>query len=164
MSFVFETVCGVLFPCFWLSLPMESIVLERLVSKMCCYVSSGTLNPTHSLTLIRRCTQCCEHCCWRCCRSPSPEPVYNHEGKRTNTREVRTRKKLENERHRLIQKMLLLNPQFRPPYDYRSVASIDFVRAAYQLDILITTSSMISHLKCSGVGRLHFEVFCAIQV
>lgn len=55
------------------------------------------------------------------CRSPSPEPVYNHEGKRTNTREVRTRKKLESERHRLVQKMLAVNPQFRPPYDYRSL-------------------------------------------
>jgi len=54
------------------------------------------------------------------CRSPSPEPVYNHEGKRTNTREVRTRKKLESERHRLVQKLLAVNPQYRPPYDYRS--------------------------------------------
>ena len=45
--------------------------------------------------------------------------MYNHEGKRTNTREVRTRKKLESERHRLVQKMLALNPQYRPPFDYR---------------------------------------------
>jgi len=61
------------------------------------------------------------------CRSPSPEPVYNHEGKRTNTREVRTRKKLEGERHRLVQKMLLLNPQFRPPHDYRWAVDIESV-------------------------------------
>jgi len=60
-------------------------------------------------------------------RSPSPEPVYNHEGKRTNTREVRTRKKLEGDRHRLVQKMLLMNPQFRPPYDYRSVIIFIFL-------------------------------------
>jgi splicing factor 1 len=52
-------------------------------------------------------------------RSPSPEPVYNHEGKRTNTREVRTRKKLENDRHKLIQKVMAINPHYKPPHDYR---------------------------------------------
>ncbi|BFZ18030.1 hypothetical protein BsWGS_21069 [Bradybaena similaris] len=52
-------------------------------------------------------------------RSPSPEPIYNNEGKRMNTREYRTRKKLEEERHRLIQESLRLNPDFKPPSDYK---------------------------------------------
>uniref|UniRef100_A0A3Q3G5G7 Branchpoint-bridging protein n=1 Tax=Labrus bergylta TaxID=56723 RepID=A0A3Q3G5G7_9LABR len=50
--------------------------------------------------------------------SPSPEPIYNSEGKRLNTREYRTRKKIEEERHSLITEMVGLNPDFKPPADY----------------------------------------------
>lgn len=52
-------------------------------------------------------------------RSPSPEPIYNSEGKRLNTREYRTRKKIEEERHSLITEMVGLNPDFKPPADYK---------------------------------------------
>lgn len=52
-------------------------------------------------------------------RSPSPEPVYNHEGKRLNTREYRTRKKLEEERHHKIQEALVSNQEYKPPADYK---------------------------------------------
>ena len=57
-------------------------------------------------------------CRWR---SPSPEPIYNHEGKRLNTREYRTRKKLEEERHKMIQEALAMNPEYKPPADYKWV-------------------------------------------
>jgi splicing factor 1 len=52
-------------------------------------------------------------------RSPSPEPVYDNNGKRLNTREVRAIKKLEDERHFFITKMLNENPLYKPPADYR---------------------------------------------
>ncbi|EAA06131.5 AGAP000049-PA, partial [Anopheles gambiae str. PEST] len=52
-------------------------------------------------------------------RSPSPEPIYSSDGKRLNTREFRTRKKLEEQRHQLIQRMQSLNPDFKPPSDYK---------------------------------------------
>lgn len=52
-------------------------------------------------------------------RSVSPEPVYDAEGKRLNTREVRTLKKMELDRHNLIQKMLIENPKYKPPFDYK---------------------------------------------
>ena len=52
-------------------------------------------------------------------RSPSPEPIYNTEGKRLNTREFRVRKKLEEERHVLIQEALSLNEDYKPPADYK---------------------------------------------
>ena len=55
-------------------------------------------------------------------RSPSPEPIYSHDGKRLNTREVRVRKKLEDERHELVQQAINLNPEYRPPTDYKYVA------------------------------------------
>uniref|UniRef100_A0A3B5LA13 Branchpoint-bridging protein n=1 Tax=Xiphophorus couchianus TaxID=32473 RepID=A0A3B5LA13_9TELE len=56
-------------------------------------------------------------------RSPSPEPIYNSEGKRLNTREYRTRKKIEEERHSLITEMIALNPDFKPPADYKPPAT-----------------------------------------
>ncbi|KAF9169686.1 hypothetical protein BGX21_010118 [Mortierella sp. AD011] len=52
-------------------------------------------------------------------RSRSPEPVYNAEGKRVNTREYRYRKKLEDERHSLIEGAIKKYPDFRPPSDYK---------------------------------------------
>uniref|UniRef100_A0A0N4ZS59 Branchpoint-bridging protein n=1 Tax=Parastrongyloides trichosuri TaxID=131310 RepID=A0A0N4ZS59_PARTI len=53
-------------------------------------------------------------------RSPSPEPVYDAQGKRTNTRELRKRQELEHHRHDKIQQLLKLDPSYKPPTDYRS--------------------------------------------
>ncbi|ESO11505.1 hypothetical protein HELRODRAFT_71408 [Helobdella robusta] len=52
-------------------------------------------------------------------RSPSPEPIYGPDGKRTNTREIRVRKKLEEERHKLILIVMKTNPEYKPPFDYK---------------------------------------------
>lgn len=52
-------------------------------------------------------------------RSPSPEPIYNSEGKRLNTREFRVRKKLEEERHTLVQEAMTANSDYKPPGDYK---------------------------------------------
>ncbi|CAO3650905.1 unnamed protein product [Cunninghamella echinulata] len=52
-------------------------------------------------------------------RSPSPEPVYNADGKRVNTREYRYRKRLEDERHKLVEQALKSIPNFVPPSDYK---------------------------------------------
>jgi hypothetical protein len=46
-------------------------------------------------------------------RSPSPEPIYSHDGKRLNTREIRTKKKLEEKRHELIEQYQALNPSYK---------------------------------------------------
>ncbi|KAK7032865.1 hypothetical protein R3P38DRAFT_2919388 [Favolaschia claudopus] len=51
-------------------------------------------------------------------RSPSPPPTYDAHGRRTNTREVRYRKKLEDERIRLVDKAMKNDPNFRPPVEY----------------------------------------------
>ncbi|XP_062520497.1 splicing factor 1-like isoform X2 [Corticium candelabrum] len=53
-------------------------------------------------------------------RSPSPEPIYDHQGKRMNTREYRTKKKLEDERHKLVLELQETNPEYRPPVDYKA--------------------------------------------
>nr|CAH8871500.1 unnamed protein product [Trichobilharzia regenti] len=52
-------------------------------------------------------------------RSPSPEPIYSSDGKRLNTREYRTRKKLEDDRHALVQQLIDINPEYKPPSDYK---------------------------------------------
>ncbi|KAJ1403086.1 hypothetical protein B484DRAFT_457611 [Ochromonadaceae sp. CCMP2298] len=51
-------------------------------------------------------------------RSPSPPPKYDSSGKRSNTREVRMREALNQERVRLIEGMLKLNPTFQTPLDF----------------------------------------------
>ena len=52
-------------------------------------------------------------------RSPSPPPQYDNFGRRVNTREYRYRKRLEDERHKLIEKAMKVIPNYHPPQDYR---------------------------------------------
>ena len=52
-------------------------------------------------------------------RSPSPPPQYDNMGRRINTREYRYRKRLEDERHKLIEKAMKAIPNYHPPSDYR---------------------------------------------
>lgn len=52
-------------------------------------------------------------------RSPSPPPQYDNFGRRVNTREYRYRKRLEDERHKLIEKAMKVIHDYRPPSDYR---------------------------------------------
>lgn len=51
-------------------------------------------------------------------RSPSPAPTYDHHGRRTNTREIRYRKKLEDERNKLVERAMRSDPSYKPPNDY----------------------------------------------
>ena len=51
-------------------------------------------------------------------RSASPPPTYDAHGRRTNTREVRYRKKLEDERIKLVDRAMKNDPNFRPPVEY----------------------------------------------
>jgi splicing factor 1 len=53
------------------------------------------------------------------CRSPSPPPQYDNFGRRVNTREYRYRKRLEDERHKLVEKAMKTIPNYHPPSDYR---------------------------------------------
>ena len=51
-------------------------------------------------------------------RSPSPPPRYDKQGKRTNTREQRTKEKLTLERQNLILLAMKLNPAFKVFYAF----------------------------------------------
>ncbi|KAF8466987.1 hypothetical protein BDZ91DRAFT_793968 [Kalaharituber pfeilii] len=52
-------------------------------------------------------------------RSPSPPPQYDNFGRRVNTREYRYKKRLEDERHKLIERALKVIPNYHPPSDYK---------------------------------------------
>lgn len=52
-------------------------------------------------------------------RSPSPEPVYDNKGVRTNTREQRLKEKLVDERNYIIGELIKLDPTFQTPADYK---------------------------------------------
>jgi hypothetical protein len=51
-------------------------------------------------------------------RSASPPPKYDSNGKRTNTREVRMREALTQERIAVIEALIKLNPHYVPPSDF----------------------------------------------
>lgn len=80
-------------------------------------------------------------------RSRSPPPTYDNMGRRTNTREVRYRKKLEDERHRLVEKAMRFIPEFKPPSDYRRLTRtqekiyipVNDVRSLYPLSRTLLT-------------------------
>lgn len=52
-------------------------------------------------------------------RSPSPPPIYDANGVRLNTREIRCRDKVMDRRNRLVEDILKEDPNFKPPADYR---------------------------------------------
>jgi hypothetical protein len=52
-------------------------------------------------------------------RSPSPEPIYDSKGVRLNVREIRTKEKYIKEKNSLIEELISIDVQYRPPYDYK---------------------------------------------
>lgn len=52
-------------------------------------------------------------------RSPSPPPIYDANGVRQNTREVRMKEKLTRERNAIIEELLKMDPTYQPPSDYK---------------------------------------------
>jgi len=51
-------------------------------------------------------------------RSPSPEPIYDTQGKRLNTRDQRAKDKLAAERQKMVEMAMAMSPAFKPPADY----------------------------------------------
>ncbi|AOA64117.1 Commitment complex component [Komagataella phaffii CBS 7435] len=52
-------------------------------------------------------------------RSPSPTPIYNSNGKRINTIDIRYTEKLEKERHVLVERAMKTVPGFTAPINYK---------------------------------------------
>ncbi|KAL4445672.1 hypothetical protein ABPG74_006223 [Tetrahymena malaccensis] len=53
------------------------------------------------------------------CRSPSPDPIYNEQGKRINTRDYREQESLQKEKYNLIEEAMRINTAFIPPHDFK---------------------------------------------
>ncbi|KAI3635526.1 hypothetical protein MIR68_006164 [Amoeboaphelidium protococcarum] len=58
-------------------------------------------------------------------RSPSPEPEYDEDMKRINTRDVRYRTRLEEERNQLIEEECDADHLYKPPADYRRTPKLN---------------------------------------
>lgn len=54
-------------------------------------------------------------------RSPSPEPIYDKDGKRLNTTEQRMKDEMVDEITTLIDECKDMNPNFIPPHEFRNV-------------------------------------------
>ncbi|KAL4516099.1 hypothetical protein Ndes2526B_g00806 [Nannochloris sp. 'desiccata'] len=52
-------------------------------------------------------------------RSPSPSPIYDSNGIRQNTREVRMKEKIARQRNIIIEELLKRDPTYQPPADYK---------------------------------------------
>ena len=52
-------------------------------------------------------------------RSPSPEPIYDKNGIRQNTRDVRIRERLVKTRNHIIEELIMKDPMYKPPSDYK---------------------------------------------
>ena len=98
-----------------LFVPFFSDYSLLLLNKLCCTVSVVIETCAMIATSLILFTYSCS------CRSPSPEPIYNSEGKRLNTREFRVRKQLEEDRHGLIKQAIEEIPNYKPPADYKYV-------------------------------------------
>ena len=57
-------------------------------------------------------------------RSVSPPPTYGPDGRRSNTREIRYRKKLEEEQHKLVEYGMKHIIGFRAPVDYKRAQQV----------------------------------------
>jgi hypothetical protein len=102
------------------------------------------------------------------CRSPSPPPQYDNFGRRVNTREFRYKKRLEDERHKLIEKAMKVIPNYHPPQDYRrptktqekvyvpvnDYPEINFSMIANPLTFLTCTPNSLISLLCDFARHL----------
>ena len=70
-------------------------------------------------------------------RSPSPEPVYDRNGIRLNTREVRAKERLMERRSEIIEGLIKSDPAYRPPPDYRWALLLPIGTALHRLAKLL---------------------------
>lgn len=123
---------------------------------------SSSVTPFHSWIESLLTTELLLH------RSPSPAPQYDNHGRRVNTREYRYRKRLEDERHKLIEKAMKTIPNYHPPQDYRrptktqekvyvpvnDYPEINFSEIANPLTFLTTSPSLVQKL----ARRRHYRL------
>ena len=95
-------------------------------------------------------------------RSPSPEPIYNSNGKRLNTRLERTRNKLINQRNNAITKIKELDPTYQPPshYNYKNTKLEDKVLIPADVSWRFISFDLVDLVFVDFVDLLIFFRFC----
>ena len=78
-------------------------------------------------------------------RSPSPEPIYDKDGRRINTREVRKRDALHRERITLIEDCMKMRKTFVPPDDYKPLKKYKKI---------YLTETAVNDTKANYIGRI----------
>lgn len=91
---------------------MRALVVETAYTRIVGALVTVLIHNPVPLSLSLSPHSCIRH------RSPSPPPTYDHHGRRTNTREIRYRRKLEDERNRLVDKAMRADPNYKPPTEY----------------------------------------------
>jgi len=101
-------------------------------------------------------------------RSPSPPPQYDNFGRRVNTREYRYRKRLEDERHKQIEKAMKIIPNYHPPSDYRRPTKTQEKVYVPVNDYPEINFSMLTNpltlFSCHVVSSMLFSMLPAMQV
>ena len=96
-------------------------------------------------------------------RSPSPAPQYDNLGRRVNTREYRYKKRLEDERHRLIEKAMKTIPGYHPPSDYRRPTKTQEKVYVPVNDYPEINFSMIANPLTSNLFPFFFPMSCLLR-
>ena len=78
-------------------------------------------------------------------RSPSPEPIYDNQGKRINTREVRKRDNFLRERISLIEDCMKMRKTFVPPSDYKPLKKFKKI---------YLTDNAVNDTKANYIGKI----------
>lgn len=103
-------------------------------------------------------------------RSPSPPPQYDNFGRRVNTREYRYKKRLEEERHKLIEKAMKIIPGYHPPSDYRRPTKTQEkvyvpVNDYPEINFSMIANPLTSNLfPCSILPSARLAALCALTI
>lgn len=97
-------------------------------------------------------------------RSPSPPPKYDSNGKRTNTREVRMREKLMQQRTNIIESLIKINPLYTPPADFVKVKPFRRVYMPKHADPNFNYIGLIIGPRGNTQRQLEQDTGCKISV
>ena len=98
---------------------LEAYALHLRIEEISQKLRINDCVPAEGDRSVSSLSSCLASCVLTLIRSPSPPPQYDNFGRRVNTREYRYRKRLEDERHKLIEKAMKTIPSYHPPSDYR---------------------------------------------
>lgn len=98
------------------------------------------------------------------CRSPSPEPIYDKEGKRLNTTEKRMKDEMMAEIQVLIDECLSMNPKFVPPHEFRNLKKTRKIYLPESTDGKNNYAGLILGQKGENQKRIENKTGCKISL